>query len=133
MKFRKYLLIAAMVTGSFFTIASFAKESQVFDQAGDIAEGLPYDFTQHNGSIASYYKMGTSGTVTFTCVLTGYDPQATLYPGKNFSFENPSAVLESGMNGPYKWTLSDQHEDNGNIKVKLVKGKSVVVQCKEVK
>ncbi len=128
MKLRKWLLISAIVMGSLSSVTSFA---EVFDQAGDIAEGKPFFFNEHPGAIASYYKDGTSGRVKFTCVLIGENPKAFLYPGKNFE-NNPVAALEWGTNGPYTWTLADTGQKNGNIKIQLLEGKSAVVQCKEV-
>ena len=75
---------------------------------------------------------GKSGQIEFTCDLQGLnDVEAKLRPGKNLANEyNPfSVTLHAGKNGPFLWTLTDEHEGNGNIKIFYTKGSSVTIQC----
>ncbi len=127
MKKGKWLLVTAAV--SVLSMASVT-QAAILGQAGDIVVGKPYELNATSG-IASYYKDGNSGNVTFSCMLTGDNAKALLYPGKNFN-GNPIAMLEADtINGPYEWTLTDQGESSGNIKIQLVQGKTATVQCKE--
>jgi hypothetical protein len=127
MKIKKFLTFCGTL---FILTGSLAAQASVLGQAGDIAAGASYELNAASG-IASYYKNGTSGKIRFDCNLNGTDVKAMLYPGKNFA-GNPAAILEAGMNGPYEWNLSDMGDDAGNIKVKLIKGDSAVVQCRQI-
>lgn len=127
MKLNKFLVV-------FFTIVStltlsMAARAFLLGQAGDIAAGNPYKITKSD--IASYYKEGKSGSVTFRCNLYGENVNALLYAGKNYVGNIP-AVLKPGSNGPYTWTLYDRGDTNGNIKVQLTKGNEAIVQCVQI-
>ncbi len=125
MNFNKKLLFVLLATSLSVAYA----ETPANFQAGDIAAGQKWALSTE---IASYYKDGTSGTVKFTCDLEGSsDVKAILYPGKNFN-GSPSAWLGLGMNGPYTWTLKDQGEVNGDIKIKLLRGSNATIQCVQV-
>lgn len=127
---KKFAIVTAV---SMLSLAAVAQAATTLGQAGDIAEGKPF-FLNKDSGIASYYKDGTSGAVTFTCTLwsdTDDNVAATLMGGKNFEF-NPGDVLKKGDNGPYTWTLSDQGDTNGNIKIDLIRGEEAIVQCKQV-
>jgi hypothetical protein len=111
-------------------------------QAGDIEKGATWTISESTG-VASYFADGKSGTFMFVCLLNGEPDRyclnnqvvARLTPGKNFSnSQNPFAVvLTQGLNGPFKWTLTDTGENNGNIKVFYSCGDNVTVQCKGLK
>lgn len=129
--FIRPLLLSVLTCG----IAITANAAPLF-QAGNIEEGKKWSINQNTG-VASYFAEGTSGQIEFTCDLQGQPDQqnhevsALLRPGKNFANEyNPFAVpLHAGMNGPFLWTLTDEHEKNGNIKVFYSHGSNVTVQC----
>lgn len=126
MKLKKIISTCALM----LAIPAVGMAAATYSQAGDIAVGAPYFLTK--GQMASYYRMGKEGFVTFACSLEGDGHLgATLYAGKNFVGNAPVA-LRNGYNGPYTWKLRNLGEDNGNIKVKLVVGKSANVQCKEL-
>lgn len=123
---RTKILACAIISTSLLSFAAYAKPAF---QAGDIAEGQTWLLTP-NG-VASYYKDGTMGYVTFTCDLEGDNAGALLYGAKNFQ-ENAPATLSLGMNGPYTWALKDKGEANGNIKVQYLRGQNVTISCKEI-
>lgn len=119
------LLSFFMLTAFTFTLSP-AAQALLLGQAGDIADGKPYKITATE--IASYYKDGKSGSVTFHCYLQGENVNALLYAGKNFVGNLP-AFLEVGDNGPYTWYLYDRGDTNGNIKIQLTHGQEAIVQC----
>lgn len=121
MKFAKLFIPAFLLSTAAIAFPMF--------QAGDIADGAKMDISLFQ--VASYYKKGTSGTVKFICDLEGKKIEATLMGGKNFD-SNSITRLSKGTNGPFTWELKDNGYDAGNIKVTLLKGSHVTVQCQEV-
>jgi hypothetical protein len=123
-------------------IATSANANLMF-QAGNIEDGTRWSISESSG-IASYFADGKSGTVEFVCRLEG-DPadkedehhcrggklKAELVPGKNFNpVENaPVTFLHQGMNGPFRWALTNEGASSGNIKIFYRCGKSVTIQC----
>ena len=105
-------------------------------QAGNIEDGQMWSLDAKSG-IASYYANGKSGRLEFSCELqgktdaVGKSVKALLRPGKNLSnkFNAPVTVLNSGWNGPFIWTFTNENEDVGNIKVFFASGSDVLVQC----
>jgi hypothetical protein len=116
-----------------FTVSAYA--TPLF-QAGNIEEGKKWSINFGSGT-ASYFADGNSGKVEFSCDLeggTGLDGdkiKAVLRTGKNFDneFNLPITPLSEGVNGPFIWTLTDEGQDVGNIKVFYVSGSNVTVQC----
>ena len=123
----KNFLATAAVLFATSTVAIAAPASFVFG-AGDIKEGKPATIftpfsTQYTG-VAHYFQDGNSGSVTFSCTLTGKgsDKQvvtARVFPTKNFNIMNPSAILVAGKSANFTWHLTDQKENNGNINIRL--------------
>lgn len=115
---------------SSFVMATSGFAADLYGQAGDIAQGQPYQLSK--GDTASYYKEGKVGAISFNCKMEGEgSPIAVLYPGKNFAGNMPHH-LNTGANGPYTWTFKRSNADVGNIKIKLIKGDSANVSCKEI-
>lgn len=109
--------------------ASNVIATTVLGQAGDIAVGAPYYLSK--GHIASYYKEGKEGIVSFHCTLNGDgNLVASLYTGKNFNGNAPRRLV-NGYNGPFTWKLRNLGEENGNIKVKLIVGNFATLQCQQ--
>lgn len=89
-----------------------------------------------DSGVASYYANGKSGQITFTCELKSDTKkvEALLTSGKNFdNKKNIGGFLFEGINGPYTWTLTDEKEDVGNIKIHYLLGSKVTVQCRGYK
>lgn len=104
-------------------------------QAGDILVGAPFKLNASN-SPASYYADGTSGQIEFACKISGDgDVHVTLTPGKNFdNYYNAHFIpLTAGETVRQLWTLTDEKENNGNIKIAYGSGENVVVECKGIK
>jgi len=129
-----------MIKQSLMTIVglcaiSVAQAAPLF-QAGSIEEGKTWTINPTTGD-ASYYADGKSGKVEFHCLLSGqtdadgHPPQALLKAGKNFLNHHniPWDALNQGDNGPFIWTLTDNGENNGNIKIEYIYGSNVTVQC----
>jgi hypothetical protein len=134
MKINKMLACFWMMTASFsaYALATF--------QAGSIENGGTWTISDSSG-VASYYADGSEGSVLFVCTLRGEPDRnckndqltARLSPGKNFShLQNPLATtLHAGFNGPFTWVLTNEGENNGNIKVFYKCGKDVTIQCQQ--
>ncbi|MBA3661670.1 MAG: hypothetical protein H0W64_08085 [Gammaproteobacteria bacterium] len=112
------------------TLSSSIYASNLRGQAGDLAQGQQYYIDKDNG-IASYFRTGKSGKVSFYCNFSSNGAKALLYPGKNF-VGNMTGLLRDGYNGPYTWSLRNLHNEEGNVKVRLLTGSHAVVACKEV-
>lgn len=122
------LLIAALILSG----VSIVNAAPQF-QAGNILEGQKWSFSEKTGG-ASYYADGKSGRIEFQCDLEGQgrDIGALLRPGKNFQnkFNKSFTSLKRGMNGPFTWTLTNEGENVGNIKIFAGSGSNLTIQCK---
>lgn len=125
-------LISAFIIGASFTSTLYAAP---FFQAGNILDGQKVEIGSGSG-VASYYAEGKSGKIVFSCKLESDDKkaEALLMNGKNFDNKySIGGLLKEGSNGPFTWTLTDEGENVGNIKVWYIKGSKVSVQCQGYK
>lgn len=143
MKFLK-LSVLSLIMGLWSMHALAAM--QPLASAGDIAEGRAFLLSEPQ-EMGYYTKDGKEGNVTFTCRLTrdasddgSSEVGVGLYTGKNFDTpinKGARLILEAGKTqlnfGPYTWKLIDSGKNvtNGNIKLMLLQGTNVTVQCKE--
>lgn len=127
-------LISALLMSSLSTVIFAAP----FFQAGNIFDGQRWRISSNsNENLASYYADGKQGDIKFSCKLEGDEIDqkpvlALLVPGKNFSTatkNNQAQILVKGENGPFIWTLTDEKQNNGNIKVFYSSGANVFIQC----
>lgn len=125
---RQIKMMVAVIATAALMLSSIGY-AKILGQAGSLEQGTPY-FLGDSG-LASYYKEGKTGSVSFYCELSGSDgAKALLYGGKNLA-GNLSRVLSPGYNGPYHWNFYNLGNKGGNVKVRTIKGKNMTVMCKE--